>query len=91
VTGGFSAEYGSALSGVVSYVTRRGSEDRWEGAMSLRSDHVAPASASTGRRSVVCSRPRCSITASSASSTPRSSSTTPTAGSRSGIGLPWAR
>lgn len=48
VTGGFSAEYGSALSGVVSYVTRRGSEDRWEGAMSLRSDHLAPASASTG-------------------------------------------
>lgn len=48
VTGGFSAEYGSALSGVVSYVTRRGSEDRWEGAVRLRSDHVAPSSASTG-------------------------------------------
>ncbi|MGD8495706.1 MAG: TonB-dependent receptor [Gemmatimonadales bacterium] len=52
VTGGFSAEYGSALSGVVSYTTRRGSEERWEGEASLRSDHVAPASASTGLASL---------------------------------------
>ncbi|MEE8488453.1 MAG: carboxypeptidase regulatory-like domain-containing protein, partial [Gemmatimonadota bacterium] len=31
VTGGFNAEYGSALSGVVSYRTRSGSTERWEG------------------------------------------------------------
>jgi hypothetical protein len=48
VTGGFSAEYGSALAGVVSYVTRRGSEHGWEGGAGLRSDHVAPASLATG-------------------------------------------
>lgn len=48
VTGGFGARYGSALSGVVSYVTRRGSEDRWEGSAGLLGDHVAPASVSTG-------------------------------------------
>jgi hypothetical protein len=52
VTGGFSAEYGSALSGVVSYVTRRGSEHRWEGGAGLRSDHLAPESMSTGLTAV---------------------------------------
>lgn len=48
VTGGFSARYGSALSGVVSYVTRSGSRERWETSASLRSDHLAPESESTG-------------------------------------------
>lgn len=48
VTGGFSAEYGSALSGVVSYVTRRGSATAWEGSASLRTDQIAPEAASTG-------------------------------------------
>jgi hypothetical protein len=48
VTGGFGAQYGSALSGVVSYVTRSGSTERWEGATTLRSDHLAPASVSSG-------------------------------------------
>lgn len=48
VTGGFSSEYGSALSGVVSYRTRSGSTERWEGSIALRGDHLAPATASTG-------------------------------------------
>ena len=48
VTGGFGAQYGSALSGVVSYVTRRGSERRWEGGVGLRSDHLAPAAEANG-------------------------------------------
>ena len=42
ITGGFGAEYGSALSGVVSYVTRRGDSDRWRGRASLLSDQWAP-------------------------------------------------
>lgn len=48
VTGGLGAQYGGALSGVVSYVTRSGSTERWEGATALRSDHVAPVEASSG-------------------------------------------
>lgn len=44
LTGGFGAEYGSALSGVVSLVTRRGSTERWESAASIRTDHWAPES-----------------------------------------------
>ncbi len=52
VTGGFSAQYGSALSGVVSYVTRSGSREGWEASASLRSDHLAPESESTGLTSV---------------------------------------
>lgn len=43
ITGGFGAEYGSALSGVVSYTTRRGSPERWESRAALTSDHWAPA------------------------------------------------
>lgn len=42
VTGGFGAEYGSALSGVVSFTTRRGNPDRWESRASLTSDYWAP-------------------------------------------------
>nr|PZN90528.1 MAG: hypothetical protein DIU52_07800 [bacterium] len=42
VTSGFGAEYGSALSGVVNLVTRRGSTERWEGRASLLTDHWAP-------------------------------------------------
>lgn len=42
VTGGFRADNGSALSGVVSYVTRRGSTERWQGRASLLTDHWAP-------------------------------------------------
>ncbi|MFQ5889493.1 MAG: TonB-dependent receptor domain-containing protein [Gemmatimonadota bacterium] len=48
VTGGFGAEYGSALSGVVSYVTRRGNPERWEGAASVLSDQWAPSEIFTG-------------------------------------------
>ncbi|HEX6589309.1 MAG TPA: TonB-dependent receptor [Longimicrobiales bacterium] len=43
VTGGFGAEHGSALSGVVSLATRRGDPDRWTGGASLRTDEWAPA------------------------------------------------
>ena len=42
ITGGFGAEFGSALSGVVSYTTRRGNPDRWESRASLTTDHWAP-------------------------------------------------
>lgn len=44
VTGGFGAQHGSALSGVVRYVTRRGRIDGWEGAATLLTDHWAPES-----------------------------------------------
>src|SRR5690606_37328916 len=44
ITGGFGAEYGSALSGVVSFVTRRGDPDRWTGRASFTTDHWAPSS-----------------------------------------------
>lgn len=44
ITGGFGAEYGSALSGVVSYTTRRGDPDNWESRASVTTDQWAPAS-----------------------------------------------
>ncbi|HSJ09226.1 MAG TPA: TonB-dependent receptor [Longimicrobiales bacterium] len=44
ITGGFGAQYGSALSGVVSYVTRRGSQDGWNGRASALTDQWAPGS-----------------------------------------------
>ena len=44
ITGGFGAEYGSALSGVVSYTTRRGNPDRWESRAAFTTDHWAPSS-----------------------------------------------
>lgn len=44
VTGGIGAMYGSALSGVVSWVTRRGSTERWEGRTALLTDQWAPES-----------------------------------------------
>jgi hypothetical protein len=48
ITGGFGAQYGSALSGVVSYVTRRGDAERWGARTSLMTDHWAPASMFSG-------------------------------------------
>jgi hypothetical protein len=42
ITGGFGAEYGSALSGVVSYTTRRGDPERWEARTALTTDQWAP-------------------------------------------------
>jgi hypothetical protein len=48
ITGGFGAEYGAALSGVVRYSTRRGDADRWEGRVAALSDHWAPSSLLTG-------------------------------------------
>lgn len=44
VTGGFGAEYGSALSGVVNFVTRRGNPERSDGRAALSTDGWAPAS-----------------------------------------------
>ena len=44
ITGGFGAEFGSALSGVVSYTTRRGNPDRWESRASFTTDQWAPES-----------------------------------------------
>lgn len=48
VTGGFGAEFGSALSGVVRYATRRGNPERWEGRTAVLTDQVAPRSLFTG-------------------------------------------
>lgn len=42
ITGGLSAAYGSAISGAVSYATRRGSRERWESNAGLRSDGFQP-------------------------------------------------
>ncbi|MBI4513502.1 MAG: TonB-dependent receptor [Gemmatimonadetes bacterium] len=42
VTGGFGAGFGSALSGVVRYVTRRGNPERWEWRASALTDQWAP-------------------------------------------------
>jgi outer membrane receptor protein involved in Fe transport len=42
VTGGTRPEYGSALSGAVSYVTRRGNRNHWQGRAALFSDHWLP-------------------------------------------------
>lgn len=47
-TGGFGAEYGSALSGVVRFVTRRGDTQKWEGRARLLSDHWMPDDFSRG-------------------------------------------
>lgn len=44
ITGGFGAAYGSALSGVVSYSTRRGNPLRWDGRIGLSTDHWLPSS-----------------------------------------------
>ncbi|NJD09136.1 MAG: TonB-dependent receptor [Gemmatimonadetes bacterium] len=44
ITGGFGAQYGSALSGVVNYVTRRGDRDRWDGRAAVLTDQWAPGS-----------------------------------------------
>ncbi len=44
ITGGFGAEFGSALSGVVSYTTRRGNPDHWETRLAATTDHWAPSS-----------------------------------------------
>ena len=45
ITGGLGAEYGSALSGAVSYATRRGNAERWDVRTSLRGDGFVPAGA----------------------------------------------
>ena len=42
ITGGFGAQYGSALSGVVSYTTRRGSREAWDARAGVQSDAWAP-------------------------------------------------
>ncbi|MEO5511083.1 MAG: carboxypeptidase regulatory-like domain-containing protein [Longimicrobiales bacterium] len=42
MTGGFGAQFGSALSGVVSYVTRRGSLERWQARGALTTDQWVP-------------------------------------------------
>lgn len=42
ITGGFGTTFGSALSGVVSYATKRGDPDRWRGRASLTTDRWAP-------------------------------------------------
>ncbi len=47
-TGGFGAEYGSALSGVVRFVTRRGDTERWGARARLLSDHWMPDDFSRG-------------------------------------------
>src|SRR5687768_1286303 len=48
ITGGFGAAYGGALSGVVSYVTRRGNQERWQGRTALSTDQWAPTSIMRG-------------------------------------------
>ena len=42
VTGGFGADNGSALSGVVNYATRHGNPERWDGRFSVSSDQWLP-------------------------------------------------
>lgn len=44
MTGGLGASTGSALSGVISYVTRKGNADAWRGSLSATTDHWAPGS-----------------------------------------------
>src|SRR5688572_4702877 len=41
LTGGFSAEFGDAQSGIVNYVTRSGGQ-RWNGSLSLQTDEIMP-------------------------------------------------
>ncbi|NIR44065.1 MAG: TonB-dependent receptor [Gemmatimonadetes bacterium] len=48
VVGGFGADNGAALSGVVNYVTRRGNPERWDGRVQLLGDHLAPDSYAWG-------------------------------------------
>ena len=47
LTGGFSAQFGEAQSGIVNFVTRSGGR-RWNGALSLQTDEVAPKEWSIG-------------------------------------------
>jgi outer membrane receptor protein involved in Fe transport len=47
LTGGFSAEYGEAQSGIINYVTRTGGS-RWSGAASFQTDEIAPKEWSRG-------------------------------------------
>jgi hypothetical protein len=49
ITGGFGAEYGSSLSGVVSYTTRRGDPDRWDARAQFLTDRLSPEDASVGQ------------------------------------------
>jgi hypothetical protein len=48
VTGGFGADNGAALSGIVNYTTRRGNADRWESRFSITSDNWMPDDLSPG-------------------------------------------
>lgn len=52
ITGGFGAEYGSALSGVVSYTTRRGNPEKWESRISATTDEWTPNSLYRGFNSL---------------------------------------
>jgi hypothetical protein len=47
LTGGFSAEFGDAQSGIINYVTRSGGR-RWNGALSLQTDEMMPKTVSMG-------------------------------------------
>ena len=47
LTGGFSAEYGDAQSGIVNFVTRAGGR-RWHGAASVQTDELSPSKWSIG-------------------------------------------
>lgn len=47
LTGGFSAEYGEAQSGIINYVTRSGGQ-RWNGTLSLQTDEIMPKEWGTG-------------------------------------------
>ena len=47
LTGGFSAEYGEAQSGIISYVSRRGAQ-QWTGRFAIESDEMMPKSSSVG-------------------------------------------
>ena len=49
ITGGFGAEYGSSLSGVVSYTTRRGDLERWDTRVQFLTDRISPEAASVGQ------------------------------------------